>query len=234
MLPFCILDGTLITAMRTSAVGGLMAKYAAPSDADTACLVGAGVIGRTMISAVHEALPQIKTMYLCDIDVAKAEGIAKEYGDSLGVEIIPTSDSKAAALKSQLIVGETTAPKPFMDTSWLTPGCGLVSMHSNEVMEDVFLKADGIVADYWTQLKQHTNPLSKLTKEGKLDESQIMDLSELVLGTKKLRTSDDQFVAAASMGLGALDIMIAYQLYLNATEMGIGTKVNLWDKPLWE
>ena len=234
VLPFCILDGTLITAMRTSAVGGLMAKYAAPSDADTACLVGAGVIGRTMISAVHEALPQIKTMYLCDIDVAKAEGIAKEYGDSLGVEIIPTSDSKAAALKSQLIVGETTAPKPFMDTSWLTPGCGLVSMHSNEVMEDVFLKADGIVADYWTQLKQHTNPLSKLTKEGKLDESQIMDLSELVLGTKKLRTSDDQFVAAASMGLGALDIMIAYQLYLNATEMGIGTKVNLWDKPLWE
>ena len=98
----------------------------------------------------------------------------------------------------------------------------------------VFLKADGSVADYWTQLKQHTNPLSKLTKEGKLDESQIMDLSELVLGTKKLRTSDDQFVAAASMGLGALDIMIAYQLYLNATEMGIGTKVNLWDKPLWE
>ena len=166
VLPFCILDGTLITAMRTSAVGGLMAKYAAPSNADTACLVGAGVIGRTMISAVHEALPQIKTMYLCDIDVAKAEGIAKEYGDSLGVEIVPTSDSKAAALKSQLIVGETTAPKPFMDTSWLTPGCGLVSMHSNEVMEDVFLKADGIVADYWTQLKQHTNPLSKLTKEG--------------------------------------------------------------------
>ena len=234
VLPFCILDGTLITAMRTSAVGGLMAKYAAPSNADTACLVGAGVIGRTMISAVHEALPQIKTMCLCDIDVAKAEGIAKEYGDSLGVEIIPTSDSKAAALKSQLIVGETTAPKPFMDTSWLTPGCGLVSMHSNEVMEDIFLKADGIVADYWTQLKQHTNPLSKLTKAGKLDESQIMDLSELVLGTKKLRTSDDQFVAAASMGLGALDIMIAYQLYRNATEMGIGTKVNLWDKPLWE
>ena len=63
---------------------------------------------------------------------------------------------------------------------------------------------------------------------------EIIDLSELVLGTKKLRTSDDQFVAAASMGLGALDIMIAYQLYLNATEMGIGTKVNLWDKPLWE
>ncbi len=129
VLPFCILDGTLITAMRTSAVGGLLAKYAAPSNADTAALIGAGVIGRTMVSAVHEALPQIKTMYLTDLDLSKAEEIAAEYGDSLGVKIIPTTDSKGAALKSQLIVGETTAREPIMDSSWLTPGCAIVSMH---------------------------------------------------------------------------------------------------------
>lgn len=234
VLPFCILDGTLITAMRTSAVGGVLAKYAAPSNATTATLVGAGVIGRTMVSAIHEALPQIKTMYLCDLDVAKAEEIAQEYSEKLGVEIIPTSDSKGSALKSQLIVGETTARTPIIDKSWLTPGCGLVTMHSGEVCEEVFLSADGVAADYWTQLKKHVNPLAKLTQEGKLDEANIIDLSELVLGEKKLRTSDDQFVAAASMGLGALDIMIAYQMYLNACEKGIGTKVNLWDKPLWE
>ena len=234
VLPFCILDGTLITAMRTSAVGGVMAKYTAPSNATTATLVGAGVIGRTMVSAIHVALPQIKTMYLCDLDLAKAEEIAKEYGDSLGVEIIPSTDSKGCALKSQLIVGETTSRKPIIDKSWLTPGCGLVTMHSGEVCEEVVLAADAVAADYWTQLKQHVNPLSKLTKEGKLAEGEIIDLCQLVLGEKKLRTSDDQFVMSASMGLGALDIMIGYQMYLNAMEKGIGTKVNLWDKPLWE
>ena len=36
------------------------------------------------------------------------------------------------------------------------------------------------------------------------------------------------------MGIVALDIMIGYQLYQNAAKMGIGTKVKLWDKPLWE
>lgn len=234
VLPFCILDGTLITAMRTSAVGGLMAKYTAPSNAETATLVGAGVIGRTMVSAIHEALPQIKTMYLCDLDISKAEEIAAEYGDSLGVKIIPTTDSKAAALKSQLIVGETTSRAPIIDKSWLTPGCGLVTMHSGEVFEDVFLAADGVAADYWTQLKMHNNPLSKLCNAGQMKDGDIIDLCELVLGEKKLRTSDDQFVASASMGLGALDIMIAYKMYENAAKMGIGTKVNLWDKPLWE
>ncbi|MBQ5739643.1 MAG: hypothetical protein IIV78_04455, partial [Oscillospiraceae bacterium] len=90
------------------------------------------------------------------------------------------------------------------------------------------------VADYWAQLRMHNNPLARLTKEGQLKEEGILDLSELVLGTKKLRENDEQFVMGASMGLGALDIMIAYQMYENATKMGIGTKVNLWDKPLWE
>ncbi|MBQ6059013.1 MAG: hypothetical protein IJL39_03015, partial [Clostridia bacterium] len=194
----------------------------------------AGVIGRTMVSAVHEALPQIKTMYLTDLDLSKAEEIAAEYGDSLGVKIIPTTDSKGAALKSQLIVGETTAREPIMDSSWLTPGCAIVSMHPNEMAEDLFLSAEAISVDYWKQMKEHMNPLVKLVGEGAIKEDSLIDLSELVLGKKKLRTSDDQYVTACSMGLGALDIMIAYQMFENATKMGIGTKFNLWDKPLWE
>ena len=31
-----------------------------------------------------------------------------------------------------------------------------------------------------------------------------------------------------------LDITVAYALYQNAVKMGLGTKVKLWDKPLWE
>ena len=112
VLPFCIQDGTIITAMRTSAVAGLQAKYCAPSDTDTATLIGAGVIGRTMIMAICEAIPTVKTIYLCDLDLEKAEQVAKESEGKYGVTIIPTSDSKAAAAKSQLIVGETTAERP--------------------------------------------------------------------------------------------------------------------------
>ena len=107
-------------------------------------------------------------------------------------------------------------------------------MHTSEVCDEVILSAEGIAADYWAQLRMHNNPIARMTKDGTMKEDGIIDLSELVLGTKTLRTNDEQFVMAASMGLGALDIMIAYQMYENAMKMGIGTKVNLWDKPLWE
>ena len=216
VLPFCILDGTLVTAMRTSAVGGLLAKYTAPSNTETACLVGAGVIGRTMVMAIAEAIPTVKTMYP-------------------NVKIIPTKDSKGAAQKSQLIVTETTAAKPFVDKSWLTPGCGLVSMASNEVDLDVVRSADVICIDYWKQMITYDGKaVAQLYNNGEIDENGVSELGDLVLGKKTGRTSDDQFVFATSMGIGALDIMIGYQLYQNAAKMGIGTKVKLWDKPLWE
>ena len=81
VLPFCIQDGTIITAMRTSAVAGLQAKYCAPSDTDTATLIGAGVIGRTMIMAICEAIPTVKTIYLCDLDLRQQDGSGKVSAD---------------------------------------------------------------------------------------------------------------------------------------------------------
>ena len=184
VLPFCILDGTLITAMRTAAVGALHAKFVAPSFAETATLIGAGVIGRVMVATVHETLPQIKTIYLCDTNLAKAEAVAAEYGDSLGVKIIPTADS--------------------------------------------------ICVDYWQQLRTCHIPLAELVQQGKIDDSGFIDMSELVLGTKKARQNDEQFVFGTSLGLGALDVMIGYQMYENASKVGLGTQLKLWNKPLWE
>jgi len=235
VLPFCILDGTLITAMRTSAVGGLLAKYSAPSNTTTATLVGAGVIGKTMVMAICEAIPTVKKIFLCDLDLAKAQAVAAEMAESYNVEIIPTTDSKGSAQQSQLIVTETTARKPFVDKSWLTPGCAVVSMASDEVELDVVRSADVICIDYWKQMITYRGKaVTQLYEAGELTENDVSELGDLVLGRKTGRTSDDQFVFATSMGIGALDIMIGYQLYQNAVKAGIGTKVRLWDKPLWE
>ena len=234
VLPFCILDGTIITAMRTSAVAGVQAKYCAPSDTKTAILIGAGVIGETMVMAICEAIPTVKTIYICDLDLPKAEKIAAEYkGKYPGVEIIPCADSKAAAAKSELIMGETTARTPFIDKEWVKPHSAIVCV-SNEATKDVALMADVKVVDYWKQMVTFKNKsIVQAFDAGEITKDQILETSDLVLG-KPCRTSDDQFIYACSLGLGALDITVAYKLYQNAMKMGLGTKIKMWDKPLWE
>ena len=233
VLPFCIQDGTIITAMRTSAVAGVQAKYCAPSDTDTATLIGAGVIGRTMIMAVCESIPTLKTIYLCDLDPEKAGQVAEEAAGKYNVTIIPTSDSKAAAAKSQLIIGETTARTPFIDKCWVKPHSAIVCV-SNEATTDIVKMADVNVVDYWEQIITFKNKaITQVYDAGEIIKEQVLETSDLVLG-KPCRTSDDQFIYACSLGLGALDITVAYALYQNAVKMGLGTKVKLWDKPLWE
>ena len=196
-------------------------------------MIGAGVIGRTMIMAICEAIPTVETIYLCDLDVAKAEALAAEYKDQYNVEIIASADSKACADKSELIIGETTARKPFIDASWVKPHSAIVCV-SNEANEEVVKAADVNVVDYWKQMKTFENKaIVKMVEAGELAEEDIVETSELALG-KQVRTSDDQFIYACSLGLGALDITVGYQIYKNAMDMGLGTTVKMWDKPLWE
>ena len=76
--------------------------------------------------------------------------------------------------------------------------------------------------------------LIKLYKAGKVTKDDVYNLSDMVLGTWPGRTDDSQIINCSSLGLGALDIMIGYKLFLKAQEMGIGTTVKMWDKPLWE
>lgn len=235
VLPFCILDGTLITAMRTSAVAGLFAKYTAPANAETATLVGAGVIGRTMVMAICEALPQLKTIYLSDLDIGKAQALAAEYEGVYPQKIIPTADSRAAALQSQVVVTETTARSPFLDGSWITPGVTVINMGSNEVDLDVVTGSDVIVVDYWDQIITYdSKAAAQLYKAGRLQKSQVVELSDMVLGKWEGRKNDAQVFNCSSLGLAALDIVISYQLFCKAREMGLGTPLKLWDKPLWE
>ena len=235
VLPFCILDGTLITAMRTSAVAGVFAKYTAPKGCDSALLVGAGVIGRTMIMAICEALPGIKKIYLSDLDISKAEALKKEYEGVYDAEIIPVTDAKSASKETKLIVTETTSGKTFIDESWLKPGDTMINMGSYEADKGTVKSSDVIIVDYWDQvITSPTKAVSLLYKDGEITEDDVYNLSDVVLGKWQGRTDEKEIVNCSSLGLGALDIMIGYKVFLKAKEMGIGTEVKLWNKPLWE
>ena len=235
VLPFCILDGTLITAMRTSAVAGVFAKHTVPKGATTALLVGAGVVGRTAVMAVCEAVPQIKKIYLADLDVTKAEGIAADYKNVYDVEIIPTADAKSVAGEVDVVITQTTARSPFIDKSWLKPGLTIINMGSMEADLETVKESDIIAVDYWDQIITYdSKAAAQLYKAGELTKDQVVELSDMVLGKWNGRTDAAQTINCSSLGLGALDIMIGYKLFLKAQEMGIGTMVKLWDKPLWE
>ena len=97
------------------------------------------------------------------------------------------------------------------------------------------MASDLIAVDYWDQMITYkSKAIAQLYDAGKIVKKDVIEMSDLVLGTKKGRDNDEQLVNCSSLGLGALDTMIGYKLFLNAQKAGIGKIIKLWDKPLWE
>lgn len=232
VLPEAIVDGLVITAMRTAAAAGVAAKYLAPKRAEVAGCIGAGVIGRTMITALREVLPDLKKIKLCDLNLEKARNLAQEFAGQ--IEVVPTASVEDAVTDADVIATMTTSRKPFVKAEWVKSGAMIIQMSSYEVETGVVKKADKIVVDSWDQMKKNPQSvLYQMVESGDLDERCIGLLKDVVCGKRPGRNSDAETTMFSSRGMGCLDIMIADYLYKQAKEKGLGQKISLWDEVIW-
>ncbi|MDI3534697.1 MAG: hypothetical protein PWQ82_1062 [Thermosediminibacterales bacterium] len=232
VLPVAIMEGTLITAMRTAAAAGVAAKYLAPNQAEVVGCVGAGVIGRTMIMALMQVLPNLKQIRMCDLNLEKAEKLAAEFKEE--IEVKPTKSVEQAVTGADVIATMTTSRKPFVKAEWVKPGAMVIQMSSFEVEAGVVKKADKIVVDSWAQMKENTHSVFyELLQNGDISDDDITLLKEVVCGAKPGRESADELTMFSSRGMGCLDIIVADHLYKQAKQKGLGQKLVLWDEAKW-
>lgn len=231
-IPHAIMEGGLITAMRTSAVAGVGAKYLANPDSRVAGLVGAGVIGRTMIMALTTALPGLEEIRLCDLNRKRAEGLAEEFRDQIEVRVMDGIEETFAG--ADIVTTQTTARSPIVLDSWIPKGSYYAHMSSNEAEDAAFLSTDYLVVDNWDTLKtwDFFSP-TQLLKAGKLKDEAVTDIGEIILGNKPGRESLEQRILFANLGMGCLDITVAERIYRNAKKLELGQKLKLWESPLW-
>ena len=230
--PVAIMDGTLITAMRTSAASGVAAKYLANLDSKIAGMVGAGVIGRTAIQAYLEIFPKLEEIRIYDLDRSKSEGLAQEFRQRINIRV--ADDARQAVVGADVIATQTTTRKHFLQKDWLKSANFYAQMGTNEAEEAEILQADVLVVDDWGAISHYTpGYLAQLVDAGKLDPSRILELKNVVSGKVKARTDPKQHILFKSMGMGSEDIIVAERIYQTAKAMGLGQILKLWDTPLW-
>src|SRR5699024_8895051 len=74
-------------------------------------------------------------------------------------------------------------------------------------------------------------PLSELTKAGKLDPNEIVELGQVIKGDRVCRENEDDSIFFVTLGICATDTANSYKIYQNAQERGLGTGVKLWSEP---
>jgi ornithine cyclodeaminase len=228
--PVAIMDGTLITAMRTGAAAGVAAKYLASPQAHVAGFIGAGVVGRTTLEAIGVAVPGLKEFRVFDLNREKSETLAADFSTHWNVR--PVDSVQEAVTGADVVATMTTTREPFVRTEWVKEGCFVAAMGKNEFEPEALLEADLLVVDEWEQFK-HYQPsmLAQLYAAGRLQDSDVVNLREVMVNRATGRTAPADRIHFLSFGLASEDIIVAERIYQQAKSMNLGQRLTLWDQP---
>src|SRR5205085_7311313 len=113
--PLAIMDGRLITEMRTAAVSAAATKLLAPPDAKILAILGSGVQARSHV----EALQLVRRF-----EKVRVWSPTKEHAEQFAKEIGGTAMSAEEAVRgADVIVTATNSKTPVLEGSWLKSGC---------------------------------------------------------------------------------------------------------------
>jgi ornithine cyclodeaminase len=230
-LPLAVMDGTVVSAMRTGAVSGVAARLLARAEASVLLLLGAGVQARTQLLGLERALPALSEIRLFDLRREKAEALAGERSE-LPIRVVVGAE--AAADGADVIVPATMAPEPFITPNWLSRGSLLVSVSSLDATVETVTAADLVVADDLEHETAHPSRLlARAEAAGVLDRDAVVPLGAVVAGHHPGRTRDDQRIVVSPVGLGIEDVAWAAYVFRRAEELGLGVPLRLWREPVW-
>src|SRR6184192_4764473 len=113
--PLAVMDGRLITEMRTAAVSSAATKLLAPPDAKVLAILGSGVQARSHV----EALQLVRKF-----EEIRVWSPTREHAQRFAKEIGATAMSDEGAVRgADVIVTVTNSKTPVLKGAWLKPGC---------------------------------------------------------------------------------------------------------------
>ena len=236
--PFAIVDGTLITALRTACLGAIGAKYLARKDSSVYGTIGAGEQAKTHFLVMKTLFPNIKTCYVSsrsnESELRFVDAMKVKFDD---IEFITCKgDYDLAARNADIIVTAVSCQAPLLKADSIKPGAFYCHVGGWEDEYDVALKADKIVCDDWSSLKHRGSPtIARMYEKGLLKDKDIYaNLSDIISGKKVGRETESEFNYFNSIGLSFVDVAVANYFYKAVTSKGLGTDWSLLESDAFD
>src|SRR5207237_2327006 len=203
--PLAVMDGRLITEMRTAAVSAAATKLLAPKNAKVLAILGSGVQARSHVEALR-LVRQFEEIRVCSPNKSHADQFAKD----IGAKVMSAEDAVRGA---DVVVTATSSKTSILQGKWLKPGC-----HVNAV---------GACRPDWRELDDDTmrNVVFVDSREAAMKESGDVILSGAKIYAElgepfagKAPPRADEITIFKSLGMAVEDIAAALLVYRSATQ----------------
>lgn len=216
-----VLDGNLLTAIRTAAMSAVAAVHLARKDSRSIGFIGCGLQARSHLAAFHALLPGLSNVAAVSRSHRSAVALA-EQAKALGMEAVAGEDPRELVATSDIVI--TSVPNragfaPFLDPSWLLPGSFVSAVDvGRSWIPSGLHDLDILATDDQSQAPELVRALG-------LGDAPLFDadLSALVAGVHPGRTDPRQRTMFIFRGFALGDLAVAARVYAAAKAAGIGT-----------
>ena len=225
--PLAIMDAEVITEMRTAGTAAIGADLCARSDADVLTIVGAGAQARAHVHAFGP-LRAWKEIRFINRTQPAAVVVAAQARASLGAKVVIASDFddfESAVRGADVVALTTHSDSGVIDGSWIDPGTHVSSVGSSSELPLNLVGVGPLVVDHRGTVT--TAPPAGAAEIQGLDPDSVIELGELLAGTRQGRTDADQVTVYKSTGHAVQDLAAAQLVYGAAVAANVGVSVAL-------
>ncbi len=230
-IPLAMVEGSSLTAIRTSAASALATRYLAREDATRLAIIGTGEQAMRHVAAML-AVRTIKQISVWGRDAQRAKSFADKVASCSGLLVSVHGDVADAVERADIICTATSAKTPVLLGADLRPGqhINLVgsAIPTTAEVDDEAVARSRYYVDYRPAALAAAGELLGVIESGCLDESHIVgEIGEVVSGTVPGRRSDEEITIYKSLGVASQDLAAAYAVWELAVADTSGIEVDL-------
>ncbi len=231
-VPLAVMDGLLITKLRTAAASAVAARTLARRDSRTVGFVGCGAQASAQLAALA-AVFRLRRVRAWGAFPGEAPHFCKQMrGTHRGMTFEPCGAIERCVRDSDIVVTLTPSHYPIVKRAWLSPGTHINAVGADAPGKqelDPRILAEALVVVDEREQALHGGELNVPVRRGLFRRRDIhASLGEILIGRARGRGSVAELTVFDSTGLAIHDIALGAEVVRRAQRSGVGRRVALW------
>lgn len=225
-----LLDGRLITEMRTAAVTALAVDLLARRRAARLAILGSGVQARSHLRAVAQ-VRALTSVRVWSRTASHAQRFVRDMAGTVACPLTAAPSVAEAMRGADVVVAVTSAREPIVEAAWLEPGMHLCAVGSSapdmRELDGATVARCRVFVDARASAAAEAGDLIMARAEGRIGPDHVVaELGEVAAGAPG-RRSDGDITLFKSLGLAVEDVVAARLAYERALELRLGAEIGL-------
>jgi ornithine cyclodeaminase/alanine dehydrogenase-like protein (mu-crystallin family) len=205
--PLAVMDGRLITEMRTAAVSAAAFSALAPlhfeAVPESLGILGSGVQARAHIQALKHVWPELRDISISSRNLANAARLAEEtHGSAVSLE---------EAATAEVVLVATSSPVPVLKGKWLRPNALIIAVGASGTslreLDDEAMLSSYIVAESRDCVERESGDV-------RLSGAKVRsEIGDILAAPDAAAIPCDQRVLFKSVGMAIEDVTAAYLVW---------------------